>query len=95
MVEKHRLEPRKARDLVGMLMEEGSIEQVTQEYYLSTGRLAELEQGIRAHLAEHGRLEVKDLKDVYGLSRKYSIPLLEYFDRVRVTRREGDYRVLR
>ena len=90
----HGLDARKARDFVGMLMEEGAVEQVTQDYYLAGGRLAEAEGGIRAFLSEHGRLGVKDLKEMYGLSRKYSIPLLEHFDRARVTRRDGDYRVL-
>ncbi len=94
MAEAHRLDARKARDFIGMLMEEGAIEQVTQDYYLARGRLAEAEEGIRAFLAAHGRLEVKDLKEMYGLTRKYSIPLLEHFDRSRVTRRDGDYRVL-
>jgi selenocysteine-specific elongation factor len=94
LAETHRLDARKARDFIGMLMEEGAIEQVTQDYYLARGRLAEAEEGIRAFLAEHGRLEVKDLKEMYGLTRKYSIPLLEHFDRSRVTRRDGDYRVL-
>jgi selenocysteine-specific elongation factor len=94
IAEKNRLDARKARDFIGMLLEEGAIEQVTQDYYLAAGRLAEAEEGLRSFLAAHGRLEIKDLKDLYGLSRKYSIPLLEHFDRARVTRRDGDYRVL-
>jgi selenocysteine-specific elongation factor len=34
-------------------------------------------------------------KDLTGLSRKFSIPLLEYFDRIKVTIRVGDKRILR
>lgn len=94
IVEKNRLDARKARDFIGMLLEEGAIEQVAQDYYVADGRLAEAEAGIRSFITAHGRLEVKDLKDMYGLSRKYSIPLLEHFDRARVTRRDGDCRVL-
>ena len=94
IVEKNRLDARKARDFIGMLLEEGAIEQVAQDYYVADGRLAEAEEGIRSFITAHGRLEVKDLKDMYGLSRKYSIPLLEHFDRARLTRRDGDYRVL-
>jgi selenocysteine-specific elongation factor len=53
----------------------------------------------RALLAEykrtHGdRLAVADFKELAGVSRKYAIPLLEYFDRAGVTRRVGDYRVI-
>ncbi len=94
IVEKNRLDARKARDFIGMLLEEDAIEQVAQDYYVASGRLAEAEEGIRSFITAHGRLEVKDLKDMYGLSRKYSIPLLEHFDRARLTRRDGDYRVL-
>jgi selenocysteine-specific elongation factor len=53
----------------------------------------------RALLAEYkrtrgDRLAVADFKELAGISRKYAIPLLEYFDRAGVTRRVGDYRVI-
>jgi selenocysteine-specific elongation factor len=53
----------------------------------------------RALLAEYkrtrgDRLAVTDFKELAGVSRKYAIPLLEYFDRAGVTRRVGDYRVI-
>jgi selenocysteine-specific elongation factor len=40
------------------------------------------------------RLDVATFKEQYGISRKFAIPLLEYLDRERVTRRMGDARVL-
>jgi selenocysteine-specific elongation factor len=40
------------------------------------------------------RVDVAAFKDRYGISRKYAIPLLEYLDRERVTRRVGDARVV-
>jgi selenocysteine-specific elongation factor len=39
-------------------------------------------------------VDVAAFKERYGLSRKYAIPLLEYLDRERVTRRVGDARVV-
>ena len=39
-------------------------------------------------------IDVPGFKELAGVSRKYAIPLLEYFDRQRVTRREGDRRVV-
>ncbi len=95
IMDRYSLDYRKARDYINVLMEEGALEQVTPEYYLAGGKLREAEEKIKEFIAANGRLEVKDLKDMLGISRKYSIPLLEYFDRNRVTRREGDYRVLR
>lgn len=81
------------RDLLRILLEEGEIEQVNPDYFLSRGKLAEAESLIRSFLERKGRLRVGDLKEMLGATRKYAIPLLEYFDRRRVTRREGDLRV--
>ena len=52
--------------------------------------------GLRSRLAPYKgrRLGVAQFKDLAGVSRKYAIPLLEYLDRERVTRREGDERVV-
>lgn len=48
---------------------------------------------LRSYKAEHGpRIDVGVFKDLTGVSRKYAIPLLEYMDRQRVTRRVGDAR---
>jgi len=52
-----------------------------------------LREILQRHKAEHGaKLDVGVFKDLTGVSRKYAIPLLEYLDRQRVTRRVGDAR---
>lgn len=52
-----------------------------------------LRETLQRHKAEHGaRLDVGAFKDLTGISRKYAIPLLEYLDRQRITRRVGDAR---
>jgi selenocysteine-specific elongation factor len=40
------------------------------------------------------RIDVPAFKERYGITRKFAIPLLEYLDRERVTRRVGDSRVV-
>ena len=40
------------------------------------------------------KVDVAGFKERYGISRKYAIPLLEWLDRERVTRRVGDARVV-
>ncbi|NPV60646.1 MAG: selenocysteine-specific translation elongation factor [Actinobacteria bacterium] len=87
------LEKSKLRDMLNLLLEEGEVEQVNPDYFLATGKIAEAEERIRSHLESQGSLAVPQLKDMLGASRKYAIPLLEFFDRRRVTRREGDVRV--
>jgi selenocysteine-specific elongation factor len=41
-----------------------------------------------------GRIDVATFKERFGVTRKFAIPLLEYLDRERVTRRVGDARVI-
>jgi len=53
-----------------------------------------LRQRMRAHKARTPKIGVADFKELTGVSRKYAIPLLEYLDRERVTRRVGDERVI-
>jgi selenocysteine-specific elongation factor len=56
--------------------------------------LDELIRKVREHGAKHRTIDVAAFKDLTGISRKYAIPLLEYLDRQRVTRREGDVRIV-
>jgi selenocysteine-specific elongation factor len=53
-------------------------------------------QSLRELLANRKgtRFAVPEFKDWTGISRKYAIPLLEFLDRERITRREGDSRVV-
>ena len=57
--------------------------------------VAKLKTEVRAlKAAGRSRLDVPFFKERYGVSRKFAIPLLEYLDRERVTRRVGDARVI-
>ena len=54
--------------------------------------LRRLKDEVRSLKGEHGSIDVGTFKDRYHVSRKYAIPLLEFLDRERVTRRVGDAR---
>jgi selenocysteine-specific elongation factor len=57
--------------------------------------LERLKEEVRALKAVGGaRVDVASFKERYGISRKYAIPLLEWLDRERITRRSGDARVV-
>ena len=64
--------------------------------YFHADALAELRREIEAmkRTGPAPRVDVAAFKDRFGLSRKYAIPLLEWLDRERVTRRVGDARVV-
>lgn len=64
------------------------------ERYAARGVLAEFRAALEAALGELGSATPAELRDRFGLTRKYLIPLLEWADRRGVTRRRGDARVL-
>ena len=70
------------------LVAEGTLRRVG-DMVVESGRLDALQAEVRQRWAAGSRLDVAAFKDMTGLSRKYVIPLLEYLDRERVTRRTG------
>jgi selenocysteine-specific elongation factor len=56
--------------------------------------LDQLRSSLVAQKAKNPKIDVAAFKDLTGVSRKYAIPLLEYLDRERVTKRIGDERVI-
>ena len=91
-----RLDRTKARKIFQLFLNSGDIVGISDEYYFSSKAIEDLKSQVRKY-AERipGReIDVSAFKDLAGVSRKYAIPLLEYFDRTRVTARSGDKRVV-
>lgn len=78
--------------LLYYLTERGELIQVGEDLYFSREAVDKARSWAR-ELATHGDLTVAQLRDRLQTSRKYTLALLEYFDRKKWTRREGDYRV--
>lgn len=68
---------------------------VVGDYALTRKRLDEAEAAIVANCQVSGELQIPPLRDVLGTSRKYLIPLLEYFDNAGLTVRSGGNRILK
>ena len=78
--------------LVQHLIKSGALVRLSPEIIAHSAFLAGIEEKVAA---EKGRtMSVGDFRDLLGLSRKYLIPLLEYLDRKRRTRRVGDARIV-
>jgi selenocysteine-specific elongation factor len=88
------VEARRLRELQGYLEREGEIVKLASDWYADASALARAERSLVDRLAAAGSAETAAFKDLFGVSRKYLIPLLEYFDRRGITRREGNRRVL-
>jgi len=83
-----------AGDLLRHLVREGGVEQMDGERFGSTPALVEFRATLEVTLRELGEATPSQLKDKFGLTRKFLIPLLEWADRRGVTRRNGDTRSL-
>jgi len=81
--------------LLKHMMETGLVCKVSDELYFHHAVIAEIKSKLVEHLSRHDGIEPVDFKDMVGVSRKFAIPLLEYFDRERLTMRVGNRRVLR
>jgi selenocysteine-specific elongation factor len=83
------------KDLIDVCLAEGYLVHITDEIYLH----ADVEGDMRRRVSEKlssgvPGLTVAEIRDLLGTTRKFAVPLCEYLDRVGVTRREGDLRLL-
>jgi selenocysteine-specific elongation factor len=86
----------RGRKILQFIIDSGSLVKVHGDMLFHRAALEALIQKLRAHAANQPdrSIDVGSFKELAGISRKYAIPLLEYFDRQRVTRREGDRRIV-
>jgi len=82
-------------DLFDVCVAEGYLVRVTPEIYLHSEIESEMKRLVQDRLGNNGAgLTVAEIRDLLGTTRKFAVPLCEYLDRIGVTRREGDLRVL-
>ena len=86
------VEPARGRSLLQILIRRGKLIRVSEDLVFHSAAIAGLRQIVAARRGE--RFAVAAFKEWTGVSRKFAIPLLEYLDREKVTRREGDLRVV-
>jgi selenocysteine-specific elongation factor len=84
----------RAQKLVTLLLRDRVLVKLADELVFHHSALEQLRKMIAVHKAKSPKIDVGAFKDLTGVSRKYAIPLLEYLDRERVTRRVGDERVI-
>ncbi len=89
------VEAKRAEKILQILLRDKSLIRVTPELIFHRDALAQLRDRLSAFKKAKGeRISVPVFKELTGITRKYAIPLLEYLDRERVTRRAGDERVI-
>ena len=84
----------RAEKLLQILLRENVLCKVSEDLIFHQSALLRLKELLVRRKSQSNRINVTLFKDLTGLTRRYAIPLLEYLDRERVTRRDGDERII-
>jgi selenocysteine-specific elongation factor len=86
-----------ARKLLQLLLDDRKLVRIQGEMFMHAKVIQDLKAKLLTYASQHEPdrlIDVPAFKDLAGVSRKYAIPLLEYFDRDQTTRRAGDKRLI-
>jgi selenocysteine-specific elongation factor len=92
---KSKFQGKTASEVLGVMVKDGVLLKVKEDLYFHGSAVEDLEKELVGFLKSHGEITTPQFKEMTGASRKYTIPLIEYFDKTQVTVRVGDSRVLR
>ncbi|MBP3730819.1 MAG: SelB C-terminal domain-containing protein, partial [Mailhella sp.] len=95
VLEAQHVTEKQALPVLGMLRQRGDLVKISEDLYYDAQTMEKIKQDVRGWFEEHSDMTPTDLKELTGLSRKYIIPLLEYFDNSHFTIRVGNERRLR
>ncbi|PID75537.1 MAG: selenocysteine-specific translation elongation factor [Deltaproteobacteria bacterium] len=83
------------RELIAVNVREKRLRKINESLYYAKEVIDPLIDSVQRHIEAHGEIDTPAFKELTGLTRKFSIPILEYLDREKITRRVGDKRILR
>jgi selenocysteine-specific elongation factor len=89
------VDPQHTKDVMLLLVEEGLIVKTKDDLYFHIDAITGLKNKLVEFLKSNGDITTPQFKEMTGVSRKFVIPLIEYFDASKVTLRVGDSRKLR
>ena len=89
------IEAPQAKDVLKLLIDEGKIIKAKEDLYFHTDAINDLKKQTVDFLVAQREMTAPQFKEIAKVSRKYLIPLLEYFDSKNITIRIGDIRRLR
>ena len=89
-----KLDRARAQQIVTLLLRDRTLIKVNEELVFHHQALADLKAKLLEMKKSSPKIDISRFKDMTGVTRKYAIPLLEYFDREHVTRRVGNERII-
>jgi selenocysteine-specific elongation factor len=95
VLERFGVPKKEAQPVLQLLADEGKLVKLKDGLFYSAEALETIRNLVREHFRNNSQLSPTDFKELTGLSRKFSIPLLEQLDKEKLTMRVGDVRKLR
>ncbi len=95
LTEKFSDRKKQALSVMNVMLKEGALVKISEDLYYHSDIIAELRENYKKLLIREGKATPASFKDMTGLTRKFIIPLMEYFDMTKLTIRAGEHRVLR
>jgi selenocysteine-specific elongation factor len=83
------------RQIFDLLLQKGTLVKINESLFFHAAELEKLGKLVKEFITKEGDIDAPRFKTLTGLTRKFSIPLLEYFDKIKLTIRVGDKRILR
>jgi selenocysteine-specific elongation factor len=87
-----KIDKARAQKIVTLLLRDRVLVKISDELVFHRSALEQLRRDLAGYKTKSAKIDVAKFKELTGVTRKYAIPLLEYLDRERVTRRVGDVR---
>jgi len=84
-----------AKDLLKLLADEGRTVRINDSLHLDREIVETIRAELRKYLEEKKEITMAEFRDIAKTSRKFAVPIMEYFDSQKLTQRIGDKRVLR
>jgi len=83
------------KQVLDLLLREGQLVKISETLYYEKALIDDLVSKVTEVMKKEGEIDAPGFKNLTGLTRKFSIPILEYLDRIKLTIRVGDKRILR
>ncbi len=87
--------PQLIKEMLDLQLRDGHLSKISETLYYTRELIEPLIASVLQYMEQHGEIDAPAFKDLTGLTRKFSIPILEYLDRIKITMRIGDKRILR
>jgi len=84
-----------ARKVMDVMLRDGILVKISEDLYFHKDGLQKLRENYKNLLLKEGKATPASFRELSGLSRKFIIPLMEYFDLTKLTIRAGEHRLLR